>query len=518
MSLLETLLKPFLPKTEIDKDSSVTSKEPDIDIILDYNQDLPSMRGKFGYDTARQKIHDIQVDAYIRQYRRMSIIPEVSYAIDEIQNEALGIDLAGLRVPDLSFQSGDGNPKTDKSIQKKVADEWNEIMSLLKFQTKGKDIFRQWYVDGRIIAELVIDNKTPNSGIKQILILSPYGFRKMYRNTTGNQQEIYFKYDSINRRSYVSGTKEEFKKDQIVLSTSGIKFEGVDVGYLFPAVKVANNLVMVEDSLLIYRVLRAIETRIWNVNIGKMPTGKANNYLAEVINSIKSDITYDSHTGEFKGYSDIKSLINDFVFPVRGGTETTKVDTIGGNTNFVETTEDLKVFLRKLYLALKIPVNRLDDANTLDYGAEDILRSEEKFIKTVAEIQTNFSQFLLELLYRQCLLKKIVASESEWNEILKELVVVFQSFGNNQIIEKARMNSMLKKAETMKELEDSGAIGKVLSYEYVIKNVWNMTKEEYMEQRKLIEKEKLDEFLYPKTEVEQIDDTNEEEPNDATNN
>ena len=497
-SITEVFKKPFLKEVP-PVPSSLTAEEADIDIRLGTSSyDMPYASNKRRVFNRTEELRKgYNTDIYIKQYRRMAYIPEVSSAIDEIQNEALGISLEGSRVPTLTFAVDNGKVTTAEAIQTKVIDAWNHIMKLTKFQQKGKDIFRQWYVDGKLVAELIYDEKAMNKGVQQILILSPLGFRQIIDMDDKKTPKITYKYESNGRKS-VYGTRETFTDEQIVMTVSGMKFDGVDVGYLFPAIKVSNNLVMIEDSLLIYRVLRAIETRVWNVNVGKMPKSKAETYLNTVINEIKNDIAYDSITGEFKGYNDIKSLINDFVFPSRGSTETTSVSTIGGNTNFIESIEDLKVFLKKLYLSLKIPTTRLDDTNTLDFSSDDILRSEEKFLKTVNDIQLNFSQFLIEILRRHLIASK-VCDENEWAEIESELKVVYQSFGTNQIIEKARMNALLKKAETMKELVDSKIVGTVLSYEYVIKNVWNMTKEEFEAEKKLIQAEKNDPWFYPVT-------------------
>jgi len=504
-TLKEVLKKPFLSDAK-PKPSTLTATENDIDIRLASSEyDLPYANNKRGNYNIEERNRTYNSDIYIKQYRRMSIIPEVSSAIDEIQNEALGISIEGSRVPTITFEVDNGKVLTPKSAQAKVIDAWGEIMKILRFQQKGKDIFRQWYVDGKIVAELVYDEAALTKGIQQVFIISPLGFRRNIEETGSGKNKtlkITYKYES-NARQSLHGTTETFLNDQIVISTSGMKYQNYDIGYLYSAIKPSNNLVMIEDSILIYRVMRAVETRVWNVNIGRMPKQKAENYLNTVISEIKNDIAYDSITGEFKGYTDMKSLINDFVFPSRGTAEATSVSTIGGNTNFIESMEDLKVFLKKLYLALKIPVNRLDDTNTLDFSADDILRAEEKFLKTINDIQISFSSFLLELLKRHCIAKKIL-SESEWPQYESEIKIIFQAFGNNQIVEKARMNSLLKKAETTKELEDSGIIGKVLSYEYVIRNIWNMTKEEFEEQQKMIEQEKKDGWFYSDKDEEVI--------------
>ena len=514
-SLKETITKKFLTINP-PKSSSLTSSEPDVDIKLGGSEyDLPYLYAKKAPNQSETRRQGYQTDAYIKQYRRMAIVPEISGAIDEIQNEALGIGIEGSRVPSLTFDVENSKVTIPDTIQKKILDCWADVMRLTRFQTKGKDIFRQWYIDGRIIAETVFDESAMTKGIQQILILSPLGFREKIEKVD-KTIKVFYQYEaSASARNSIYGTHEKYDYDQIVFVTSGIKYNGLDVGYLYPAIKTSNNLVMIEDSVLIYRVLRAVETRVWNVNIGRMPKSKAENYLTSIINQIKTDIAYDSNTGEFKGYTDVKSMINDYVFPSRNGQEQTSVNTIGGNTNFIESLDDLQVFLKKLYIALKIPVNRLDDSNTLDYSADDILRGEEKFLKTINDIQINFSQFLLELLKRQLISKKVIA-ENEWNDYEYQMKVIFQSFGSNQIVEKARVNSLLKKAEATQELVNSGVVGKIISYEFMLQNIWNMTKEEFEEQKKIIEEEKKNNWFYDLDQSNQDEENQDGENEDGT--
>lgn len=250
-NIFEVLKKPFL-STSVQKPSTIVAEEPDIDMRLatsDYDMPYANNKRKT-YNQQEELRKQLNSDIYIKQYRRMSIIPEVSSAVDEIQNEALGISLEGSRVPSLTFEVDNDKVKTLEATQKRVIECWNEIMKLTRFQQKGKDLFRQWYVDGKIVAELIYDETAMTKGIQQILILSPFGFRKVVTTEKDGKQTLLYKYETNGRQS-LHGTRDTFKPDQIVYSTSGLKYMTIDVGYLYPAIKAANNLVMIEDSILI---------------------------------------------------------------------------------------------------------------------------------------------------------------------------------------------------------------------------------------------------------------------------
>lgn len=486
-NITESMSNPFLNNPNIEKQLSTTSELSKVERVLDgVDLEFPQHHSIRANSVAakREKLNaEVRSDHYMRQYRNIEIIPEISSAIDEIVNEALNVDVDGTAAPSITFKDGS---KTAKSVQTAITEEFEKILGIVDFESNGDDLFRRWYVDGKLIGEVVYYDKSTNKGIQHVLQLSPFGFRKRIEEQTN---KIFYVYEETNNSRAVKkrNTDDFYEPDQIAYADSGLTHNDIKIGYLYYAMKVANNMGMIEDSFVIYRLLRSIETRIWNVNVGRMPKSKAENYINTVISQIKNDIGYNSTTGEFEGKSDIKSMINDFVFPTRNGTESTSVNTIGGDTSFVDSLDDHEMFLKKLYVALKIPVSRLDESSTMDFTASDILQAELKFTKFVNKLRRKFSMWLLELLKLQLIATKKI-EETEWKDIKKEIIVFWNN--QNEIIENAQLDNIVKKAEVLSDLEDNGVIGKFFSYEWVRTNVLGMTKEEYEEEKKKIEAEK----------------------------
>ncbi len=493
--LFESLKKPFLTNPAVVDDTTITTAEDYVektlgDVDVEFPKDYTFGKRKL---TEREKMSlEERADAYIRQYRLIESLPEVSSGIDEIVNEAINVDIDGSVIPDITF---DDHTNIKDNTKKAVQEEWTNVMKILDFKDSADELFRKWYVDGKLICEVVYKDNTTKEGIQTVLQLSPFGFRKRQDPKDGKSYYMYQEQRGVTGASK-AGRKDYYDPEQIVISTSGLKQNNVDIGYLFSAIKPTNNMSMIEDSFVIYRLLRAVETRIWNVNVGKMPKNKAESYLNKVIGQIKSELAYNPTTGEFDGRASMSSLINDYVFPSRGNGESTSVSTIGGDTSFVDNAEDHKLFLKKLYIALKIPVTRLDaDSSTMDFTSTDILRAEMKFTKFVNKLRRKFSQFLLDILKLQMISKGLI-DEKEWQEIKSAIIVKWNS--QNEIIELAQIENFKKKTETIVELEANGILGKFMSYQTAMKEVMGMTPEQFEEEKKLIEKEKTDGYFFQK--------------------
>jgi len=487
MTLWESLKKTFLsqPKDRKKETKNLsTTSDPSRIELAPSSEELPINYNIKPKNTLRKKneedIFDKE-DRLIRDYRTISKIPEVSSAIDEIVNEVMSVKDDGVNIPSLSFVN---DTNISKNIQKTILEKYDKIMGLLDYSGKGDDLFRKWYIDSKLVAEIIYNNKNIKQGIVDIYILNPIGLRKKI-DEDGN---IYYVYKDITQKfNFEKTSKDYYKPEQIVISDSGLIEDGLRVGYLYYALKAVNNLTTIEDSFIIYRILRAIETRIWNVNVAKLPKSKAEQYINNVINSIRSELSYDPSTGEFKGRQTFQSLINDYVFPTRNGNESTSVDTIGGNTRFIDSVEDHEIFLKKLYIAMKIPVSRIDvTTSTMDFTGTDILRAEEKFTKFINKLRRKFSQFILNLLKLELIATNTI-SESEWKDIKQDIKIIWPT--SNQIIENGRLESYVKKSEVYSDLKSNGIIGTVLSHQWALENIFKMTKEEFEEQRKLIEEE-----------------------------
>jgi hypothetical protein len=490
-NLRESLKKTFLQNPATQEPLSISSEEQFVEKTLgDADLEFPvNYKMSAGKLTERQKqTFEDREDHYIRQYRMLETMPEVASAIDEIVNEVMNVGVDGTIEPELTFEQ---DSKIGDTTKKSIIEEWKNILSILDFKDSGDDLFRKWYVDGKLITEIVYGDKTIKEGIKNILQLTPFNFRKRQ----DKDKKTFYVYKTNNSGNIQKhNSVDYYDPEQIVISTSGLTNNHTNIGYLFYAIKVANNMSMIEDSFIIYRMLRAVETRIWNVNVGKMPKAKAETYLNKVIGQIKSELSYNGATGEFEGRTQMASLINDYVFPTRGNTEATAVNTIGGNTNFVDNDTDHQLFLKKLYIALKLPVNRLDGANsTIDFSSTDILRGELKFTKFTNKLRRKFAQFLLDILKLQ-LISKGLMTESEWKVIKSSIIVMWNS--QNEIIENAKIDSFKKKSEALAELKANGILGVFISYQTAMSQILGMTKEQFEEEKKLIEEEKKDGYFY----------------------
>ena len=485
MWLFESLKKTFLAssKDDFSKTSLTTEEDKKIRVLGGDDVELPvnyNIKSAF-FGKSKSKKHSLKEkeDSLIKEYRNVSTNPEVASAIDEICNDAISNDSRGNVSPAIAYDDN-----VPENVQNKISENFDEILKLLDFTNEADDLFKRWYIDSKLAFEVVYDDNI-KKGIKKLVLIDPIGLRKKYDQKTGKTYYVYAENEKsdllqIDRKDY-------YDEEQIIIIDSGIYHDDMKIGYLFYALKTINNMTTIEDSFVIYRILRAVETRIWNVNTGKLPKSKAENYLNKVINEIRSDLIYDANTGNFRGKQSSQSLVNDFVFPTRNGNESTSVDTIGGQTNFIDSTEDHEMFLKKLYIAMKIPVTRIENDSTLDFSGADLTKGEQKFTQFVNKLRRQFSKLFLNVLKLQLLSKGII-KENEWDDLQGQ--ITFKWNGTNVILENALMDSWVKKSEVLSDLEDNGILGKFISYEFVISEILHMTKDEFEEEKKKIKKEK----------------------------
>lgn len=505
----EALKKPFITSVELEN-SSLQTSEDKIDISLNSEDiDLPSpkkYRAKYNEQTVKYELAQKE-SLKIQEYRRISKIPEVSSGIDEIVSECITKGLNNTVKPTLEF--GD-NSKLSDSVKKVYVEAWDKILDLLDFDNKGYDLFEKWYVEGRLVAESVYDEDSTNKGIKSVMILSPLNFTKI----KNDDDEYVWKYVDDSFKFFSSKDKDEYDSAQITVAYSGLKDETYkyNVGYLDYILKTVNNMNTIEDSLVIYRFLRSVEKRIWNIPISRLGKSKAENYLNKVMTNIRSDKLFNKNTGEIKNSASMEAIVDDYVFPVKNN-EKVEVDTISGDTSFISELNDHELFLKKTYIGLKIPVNRLDESSTLDFSGEDIVKQELKFSKHTDRLLSSFAQFPIDLLKKELLATNKVSIE-EWVEARKHLKVDFNR--DNQVIKKINSTMLVDKATAMNEVENSDVIGKSISYTTVLKTIWDMSDDEIEEEMKLIEEEKKKfKFLSDgETDMDEIPDNQNDENDD----
>jgi hypothetical protein len=450
--------------------------------------------GFFGQvlDTDGREKSDLDL---IKRYRNIAQQAECDTAIEDIVNEgivsnqndqAIEISLDRLHYPD--------------KIKRKIRTEFDEILRLLNFEQKGHDIFRRWYVDGRIFYHKVIDTKNPRKGITELRWIDPTKIKKVREVQkkvdskhggieVAEKIDEYFLYNEKGLSSPGGvGTNQGLKiaKDAISYVPSGLidGNSGQVLSYLHKAIKPVNQLRMIEDALVIYRISRAPERRIFYIDVGNLPKIKAEQYLKDVMNRYRNKLVYDANTGEIRDDRNHMSMLEDFWLPRREGGRGTEITTLPGGSNLGEI-DDITYFRTKLYRSLNVPISRLEAESGFSLGrSTEITRDELKFTKFVQRIRKKFSPMFTDILKTQLLLKGIIAPE-DWPEIQEHLQYDYLADGHFAELKDAELlENRLNQLQTVEAY-----IGTFFSKEYVLKKVLRMTDTEIQEMRDQIKKE-----------------------------
>ena len=445
----------------------------------------------------------------IKRYREMSLHPECDEAIEDIVNEAIVSDLNDSPVEiDLS------NLQVSDNIKKVIRQEFKYIKDLLDFDSKAHELFRNWYVDGRLYYHKVIDLKNPQAGIQELRFIDALKIkyvrkqRKEDNNINSpvvrNANDIlsktpvideYFEYNPNSGKSgqgYLptpAGTKQgavKIAKDAITYCTSGLvdRNKHTTLSWLHKGIKALNQLRMIEDALVIYRLSRAPERRIFYIDVGNLPKVKAEQYLREVMNRYRSKLVYDANTGEVRDDKKFMSMLEDFWLPRREGGRGTEISTLPGGQNLGEIT-DIQYFQKKLYKALGVPETRLGGEGGFNLGrSSEILRDELRFNKFVGRLRKRFSNMFLDMLKTQLLLKNVIAAE-DWAYISEH--IQFDYIYDNHFAELKEAELFQNRMGNLAQAEPY--VGKYFSQDYLRRKVLRQTDDEIVEQNKLIEKE-----------------------------
>ena len=420
----------------------------------------------------------------IKRYREIAQHPECDMAIEDIINEVIVSDER-----DASVSVSLDKLLVSDNIKMKVRDEFDEVLRLLNFDEKGHDIFRRWYVDGRIYFHKVIDPKSPRKGLTEIRYIDPRKIKKVRevtkkRDTQGKGVEMieataeWFVYNEkgISAANTNSGLK--ISPDSITYVTSGVidQTKNMVMGHLHKAIKPTNQLRMIEDAVVIYRIVRAPERRIFYVDVGNLPKVKAESYLRDVMARYRNKLVYDASTGEVRDDRKHMSMLEDFWLPRREGAKGTEVQTLSGGQNLGEIS-DVEYFQKKLYQSLNVPMSRLDADNGFNMGrAAEITRDELKFTKFVQRLRKRFTGVFNDILKTQLVLKGIITIE-DWVNIKEHIQYSFLKDG---------YFAELKNAEILRERislaqEVSPYVGKYYSVEFVRKNILQQSDEDIIE-------------------------------------
>jgi hypothetical protein len=431
----------------------------------------------------------------ISRYREMSMQPEIESALDDIVGEAICQDDDGqiikLVLDDL---------KQPEKIKSAIKAEFETVMRLLNYKNMAQDIFRRYYVDGRLYYHLIVDKAKPMEGIKELRYIDPRKLRKIREMKKEKDPRTGVEVMKVINEYYIfndkvtTGTSSNFgpvgvriTTDSIVSVVSGLmdSRRAVVLSYLHKAIKPLNQLRMIEDATVIYRISRAPERRIFYIDVGNLPKLKAEQYLRDIMVKYKNKLVYDANTGEIRDDRKFLSMMEDFWLPRREGGKGTEITTLPGGQNLGEL-EDVKYFEKKLYKALNVPISRLEPNQGFSLGrVAEVTRDELKFSKFVDRLRNKFSDLFDQAMRVQCVLKGICTSE-EWDSFKENIHYDF--IKDNNFTE-------LKDAELMKErLSLLGSVdpytGRYFSQSWIQRNVLRLTDDEIKEMQIEMDEEK----------------------------
>lgn len=432
----------------------------------------------------------------VNKYREIAMHPEVEMAIDDIVNEAIVADpkkeIVSLNLDDLE--------QPDK-IKKMILEEFDNIVDLLEFNQHAYEIFKKWYVDGRLLYHAMIDEKNPREGIKELRYIDPRKIRKVRTQKkrrvskdsnitvpqTGEEFYIYNE-KGFSKTAGVPNNVAPFQDtgaqglkiavDSIVNVSSGLVNVNGDlvIGYLQKAIKPLNMLKAMEDSLVIYRISRAPERRIFYIDVGNLPKPKAEQYLRDVMTRFKNKVVYDSTSGEIRDDRKHMTMLEDFWLPRREGGKGTEITTLPGGQNLGQM-DDVTYFQNKLYKSLNVPIGRMDPSAQYSFGrATEITRDEVKFAKFVTRLRMRFSDLFTRILEKQLILKGIITSE-DWAEFKTNFKYEYAE--DNHFAELRNTEILRDRVSMLRDIDDY--TGKYYSHEWIRRNVLYQTEEDMKE-------------------------------------
>ena len=459
----------------------------------------------------------------ISRYREMSNHPECDMAVTEIVDEAITSDPEG-RVVDVVLDK----LKQPETIKKKIAEEFDNILRMLNFQNLSDDIFRRWYIDGRLYFHVVVNENTPKQGIQELRFIDPRKIRKVREikkdrdPKTGAQiikslAEYYvFNDRGTTTQNYTSGTNQGLKiaPESVINVNSGLMDakNTFVISYLHKAIKPLNQLRMIEDAVVIYRISRAPERRIFYIDVGNLPKGKAEQYLRDIMIKYKNKMVYDANTGELRDDRKHMSMLEDFWLPRREGGKGTEITTLPAGQNLGQM-DDVLYFQKKLLQSMNVPYSRLEPQGGGLVGigrSTEVTRDELKFNKFIQKLRNRFSQLFDDALKIQLVLKGVCTVE-EWEEFKEFISYDFKKDNNFTELKEAEL--MRERISTLNQIDPY--VGRYFSSEWVKKKVLMMTDEEIKEMEKQIEKEGPREDLQQDNQNEQSQDV-QTEPVDNT--
>jgi hypothetical protein len=489
MGLIAQIKNVFAPKDEEEFNLEVKNaiilpnEEADTEVeIIDNSQG--------GFGSMRHVVNFGQTSANVKNlvlsYRDMAVYPEIDSAIQEITNEAIVIETEAVVQLDIDVE----DDVISEKIRDMIKDEFNGILKMMEFNHTGDEIFRQWYEDGRLYLHGLIDLKKPKLGIQDIKVLSPLNLRRLKEDNA-----YWYLYEDQK-----SNTALKIPSDHITFCPSGLISADKEVflSYLHKSIKPFNQLKMLEDSAVIYRITRAPERRVFYVDVGQMNKSKAEAYMTNLMNKFRNRVTYDSSSGEVNQQKNTMTMTEDFWLPSSesgAGSRGTRIDTLPPGQNLGEM-GDIEYFKKKLLRSLRVPYSRFDneDPGSMGFGNMngEMSRDEVRFTKFINKLRSKFGTIFFDFLKKQLIFKKIITAE-EWNLWKDEFILKWHTDSYFAEVKEAEiMKNRIELAESMEPF-----IGKYFSHTYVMREVFQLSEDEMKEEYDQIKVELLNTQLNP---------------------
>jgi len=430
----------------------------------------------------------------VTRYREMSMQPECDTAVEDIVNEAIIVDNqspVNIVLDDID---------EPKALKDRIREEFGNITKLLDFNNLAHDIFRQWYIDGRLYYHIMIDEKKARDGIKELRKIDPRKIKKVREKFSQTDQRTNMKMEKGYNEYYVyhpkgitaqsNQTAVKISKDSICHVTSGLvdPSNRMVLGYLHKAIKPLNQLRTLEDATVIYRLSRAPERRIFYIDVGNLPKMKAEQYLADMMAKHKNKLVYDASSGEVRDDRKFMTMMEDFWLPRREGGRGTEITTLPGGQNLGEM-DDVDYFRRKLYKSLNVPITRMESEGQFNLGrTSEVTRDELKFTRFIERLRARFTHLFDNLLEIQLVLKGVI-NRKQWKELRDNLYYDFPH--DSYFTELKNAEVLTERLRLMGEVEQY--VGKFYSLDWVRKNVLQMSEEEIRDMDKQIKREESDE-------------------------
>ena len=429
----------------------------------------------------------------INRYRQMSLYPEAELAVDDIVNEAIVVDREEAPVS-INLENINLSP----DIKQKISENFHDVVKLLRFRDTGYDTFKKWYVDGRLYYHIIIDQENPKKGILELRPIDSMKIKKVRQvlppkdpsqPTMMPRTEEYFAFNEGGMDGLKGGEIVRIAPDSIAYCHSGLLSEDrkMVLSYLHKAIKPLNQLRMIEDAVVIYRISRAPERRIFYIDVGNLPKIKAEQYLRDIMTRYKNKMVYDADTGELRDDRKHMSMLEDYWLPRREGGRGTEISTLPGGENLGEL-EDVLYFQKKLYKALNVPSSRLDQESGFVLGrAQEISRDEVKFTRFIERLRNRFSHLFNSCLEKQLILKGILTL-NDWRSIETSIHYEWQTDSQFAELKEAEMlTERLNLLQSMNYADE--IVGTFYSKEYIRKRILKQTAEEIKEINQQIENE-----------------------------